>query len=284
MSHEAKRNSVLMILIMFCTITIIWTNYIFTKNVVTKVNNTLLENEYEKLWWKDNYTILQELQKREMLWYLESLKKEQPDLIKEILELEKDNKYKILNQNIINDLKKDSYISWSSWATITMIEFSDLECPFCITQHNEWIQKQILENYSDKVNYMFKNFPLPSHKNAQIEAEAAKCVEKVAWWEKYIEYIDLIYNNTKWGWEWFKVEDLAPFAEKISVNKEELETCLSESATKDLVTKEFKQWIMLEIDSTPSNLIFNNKTWEYIIITETIDYKKLEEIILDLSK
>jgi hypothetical protein len=41
---------------------------------------------------------------------------------------------------------------------------------------------------------------------------------------------------------------------------------------------------MLEIDSTPSNLIFNNKTWEYIIITETIDYKKLEEIILDLSK
>jgi DMSO reductase anchor subunit len=46
---EAKRNSMLMIVMILCTVTIISTNYMFNKQTVIDVNNTLTENEYKKI-------------------------------------------------------------------------------------------------------------------------------------------------------------------------------------------------------------------------------------------
>ena len=283
---EAKRSSLLMIMLILCTITIIWTNYTFNQKIIIDINESMMENEYKKIWWKDNYLILQEIQKREIVGYLNKIRVEQPDLIKEILEkkIESTNDYKTLNDNIINDLKKDAFILWNSWALITIIEFSDLECPFCIKSHNEWVNEKTLKNNPDKVNLIFKNFPLPIHKNATIEAEASKCVQNIAWWEKYLEYIDWIFKNTEWGWEGFKIEELNQLAEKLEVNIEEFETCLTNSDSKEQVSREFKQWTMLWINSVPSNLILNNKTGKYIIITEVVDYDDMENIIEEISK
>jgi len=282
-NNDAQRNSILMILILFCTITIIWTNYIFTKKTINDINKTLIENEYKKIWWKENYLIMQEIQKREIIWYIDKIKAEQPELIKEILE-KKDINIKKLNQNIIDDLKKDTTVLWNSWALISIIEFSDLECTYCIKQHKSWINNKILESYSGTTNYIFKNFPLPIHKNAKKEAVAAKCVEKLNWWEKYLKYIDNIFNTTKWGWEWFKINTLSILAQKLEINKDEFEKCLNKWSIEKEVEREFKQWIMLWINSVPSKIILNNKTWKYYIINEIIGYKELEKIINEISK
>jgi len=277
-TNEAKRNSVLMIVILLCTITIIWTNYIF----IEKLLSDLKENEYKKIWWKENYLIMQELQKREIVWYINKIKEEKPELIEEILNKKDD--FKVLNENIIKDLKKDTSISWNSGATVSIIEFSDLECPYCITNHNSWINKKILEKNKDKVNYIFKNFPLPNHANSKIEAEAAKCVENISWWDKYMEYIDNIFNTTVWGWEWFKIEELYVLAEKLEINKEEFKNCLDNRKLKEQVEREFQQWVMLWINSVPSTLIINNESWKYKIISESIKLEDLELIINDISK
>jgi predicted DsbA family dithiol-disulfide isomerase len=89
---------------------------------------------------------------------------------------------------------------------------------------------------------------------------------------------------TTWGWEWFRIEDLAPLAEDLWVNTEDFNTCMSEWSTKNQVEREFKQWVMLGINSVPTNIIINNETWEYIIVSETINYEQMEEIINDISK
>lgn len=283
MKTSAKRNSILMLVILLCTITIILTNYIFTKDIINSMNETLIEIEYKKIWWKENYLIMQEIQKREILWYIDIIKKEQPELIKEILNKQSiDNnktEYKILNENIIKDLKKSTSIVWNSWALISIIEFSDLECPFCIIQHIEWNNTKILEKFENNVNYIFKNFPLPTHKNAKIEAQAVKCIENLEWWDKYHKYIDSIFNNTKWGWEWLKQEKLINLTDDFIINKENFEQCLKNWDTKEQVEKEFKQWIMLWINSVPSTVVINNKTWKYTIISEAIKYEELENIV-----
>lgn len=285
-NHHAHRNSLLMIIIILCTLTVIWTNYIFSQSIITDINNNLLENEYKKIWGKENYMILQEIQKREIIWYIETIKKEQPELINEILKKDDElrNKYKILNKEIIDDLKKDTFILWSTWALVSIISFSDMECPFCIEQNKKWTIKTAMENNIEKVNYMYKNFPLPTHKNAQIEAEAAKCVEKIAGWEKYLEYIDAIFNVTKWGWEWYKIEDLPKLAAELMVDENQFNICLWEYETKEVVKKEFIQWRMLWIEAIPSNLIINNETWEYVIISEETSLDDIEDIIVDISK
>jgi hypothetical protein len=54
-----------------------------------------------------------------------------------------------------------------------------MECPYCINYHKENISGQMLEKYENNVNYIFKNFPLPAHKNANKESEAAICVKNL---------------------------------------------------------------------------------------------------------
>jgi len=284
---HAHRSSLLMVIMVICTLTIISTNYMFTKSIVTDINNSLTEKEYKKIWWKENYMILQEIQKRELLSYLSSLKNEKPELIKEIFENQKNidsTNNNVLDINTINDLKNESYIKWNSWALITIIEFSDLECNFCIEQHKKWIYKEALDKNNDNVNYIFKNFPFPNHKNSQKEAEAGKCIENIAWWEKYLEYIDTIYSTTKWGWEWYDLQELPKLVEILGIDKIQFNDCLENWFAIKQVEKEFVQWRMLWINSVPSSMILNNKTWEYKIVSEVIDYITLESIINEITR
>lgn len=284
MSNEAWRNSILLLIIVLCTITIIWTNYIFLNKFSTIINNSIIQNEYKKIWWKENYIILQELQKRELLWYINKLKDEKPELIKEILELnEKWNEYKVLSNNIIFDLKKDSYIKWNTEALISIIEFSDLECDFCIKDYNENNISQLIESTGSSINYIYKNFPLPYHKNSQIEAEASLCVKKISWWQKYLEYIDNIFSTTKWWWEWYNLEKLVSLAIKLWIDENLFKNCIEKSETKEQVEREFEQWKMLWINLVPSKLIINNETWQYKIISEIVSYEKLKETIETLK-
>jgi len=282
---EAIRNSMLMIILILCTITIIWTNYLFSKQTVINLNNTLTENEYIKIWWKENYVLLQEIQKREIMTYLNKIRTEQPDLVNEILISNKEwENYKILSDIIINDLKKDVYIKGKTDATYSIIDFSDFECTFCIKEHNEQNISKVAEWEDSDINYVFKNFPLPVHKNSQMEAEASKCVEKIAGWEKYIEFVNGIFSKTKWGWEWFSLEDLNNLAKKLEINTDKFNSCLKAWETKEIVAREFEQWAMIWVKSVPSKLIINNKTWRYKLITEAMDASQLDWIIEELSE
>ena len=76
-------------------------------------------------------------------------------------------------------------------APVTIIEFSDYECPYCQRYHNETF-KQIIETYGDQVRYVFKDLPLTtSHPNAVPAAIAAHCAsDQGAFWE----YHDLLFS------------------------------------------------------------------------------------------
>ena len=293
MQENRKINYLLKIIILCSTFTIIFTNYIFSKQIVLDINNQMIENEYNKIWWKENYLILKELQKQEIIWYLEKLKKENPELIEELkqkaLEDAKNTnkeieKYEKLSMEVISDLKNNTFIKWNTWALITIIEFSDLECPYCIDYHKKNISNQILKNYWDRVNYIFKNFPLPAHKNAKKESEAAMCVKNLGWGEKYLEFIDEIFNNSKWWWEWFDLNNLTTVAEKMWVKKNEFEECYNNWTYTSDVEIEFEQWIKLWINSVPSNIVINNETWEYLLLSEIPELNDFQKIINNFLK
>lgn len=291
MSNTKKINYFMISIIFISTISIIYTNYIFSKQTILKINDQIMENEYKKIWWKDNYEILRELQKQEMISYIEKLKQEKPELIEELKQKANQEKlesnYKILAPEFINELKNNTFIKWGTWSLVTIIEFSDLECPYCIDYHKKNISNQILEKYPNKINYIFKNFPLPAHKNAQKESEAALCIKNLSSWTKYLEFINEIFNTTKGWWEWFDLNNLNLTVEKIWINKTDFEKCYNNwTYTKD-VEVEFTQWLKLWINSVPSNIIINNKTWEYMLLPEVpeeADFEKVIEEFLGYNK
>ena len=75
----------------------------------------------------------------------------------------------------------------SPTAPVTIVEFSDFECPYCKQFHNETLPK-LKQHYIDKglVRFIHKDLPLPFHQNAQLAAIAARCAQEDGkYWEAY---------------------------------------------------------------------------------------------------
>jgi protein-disulfide isomerase len=81
-------------------------------------------------------------------------------------------------------------------APITIIEFSDYECPYCRRWHTE-VFNQLRQEYGDKIRFVYRDFPLSSiHPDAEPAAEAANCAnEQGAFWQ----YHDLLFSGIDSG-------------------------------------------------------------------------------------
>lgn len=85
----------------------------------------------------------------------------------------------------------------SSSATVTVVEFSDYQCPFCARFVQQTLP-QLNQLYGDRIRFVYRDLPLSSiHPHAQKAAEAARCAGEQ---EKYWEMHDKLFaNQTTWG-------------------------------------------------------------------------------------
>jgi len=77
-----------------------------------------------------------------------------------------------------SDLEKGlegTYVLGNADAKVSIIEFSDVECPFCQRHVNNGTIDQVVEKYGDDVNAIFMHFPLGFHATAQKAGEAIEC-------------------------------------------------------------------------------------------------------------
>lgn len=90
----------------------------------------------------------------------------------------------------------NSSVRGKAGAPVTIIEFSDFQCPFC-SRANPTVKK-VLADYGDKVMLVYKHFPLVSiHPRAQKSAEAAECAKDQG---KFWEFHDQLFDNqTDWS-------------------------------------------------------------------------------------
>jgi protein-disulfide isomerase len=77
-------------------------------------------------------------------------------------------------------------------AKVTIVEWSDFQCPFCSRAYNT-VENQVLKEYGDKVKFYFKHYPLPFHPWAEpsaIATECAKLQDPEAFWKLYKGYFE----------------------------------------------------------------------------------------------
>lgn len=90
---------------------------------------------------------------------------------------------------------KDAVWYGNEKSTVTLVEFSDFECPYCNRFYDT--MEQILAEYKDKVKFTYRHFPLSFHVNAQKAAEAFECAkEQGKTWEMYDELFALSKSST----------------------------------------------------------------------------------------
>jgi protein-disulfide isomerase len=90
-------------------------------------------------------------------------------------------------------LKNPVYESGQKNARVTLVEFTDYQCPFCQRAFQQtWptIKKDYID--SGKIHFIIRDMPLPFHNNAKLAATAARCAGEQ---NKYLEMHDQLFTN-----------------------------------------------------------------------------------------
>tara|TARA_B110000116_G_scaffold45900_1_gene38131 strand:- start:742 stop:1374 length:633 start_codon:yes stop_codon:yes gene_type:complete len=164
-------------------------------------------------------------------------------------------------------------------AKITVVEFGDYQCTFCYKFHKD-VMKNINEKYikPGDVNFVYKDFPL-NGKASILASEASYCAQQQ---NRFWIYHDMLYDN--WGGEntgWITQEALSTFAKESELNLEKFNSCMknSEFQQKVLNNEQFAKEI--NINATPSFLIFNDTEVYRIIGAQP--FEKFELIFQELQ-
>lgn len=128
-------------------------------------------------------------------------------------------------------------------ATVTLVEFSDYECPYCKRWHDE-VFAQLLTEYGDRVKFVYRNMPIIG-RNAVQTAQAAYCAgEQGAYWE----YHDALFSyRYDFGGQAYEL-----YARDLGLDTDALLECISSGRYADEVERDLQTARDLGISSTPT--------------------------------
>ncbi len=142
-------------------------------------------------------------------------------------------------------------------APVTIVEFSDYECPFC-KRHFDQTLPQIISTYIDtgKVKLVFRDLPLSFHDPmATKEAVAANCAREQGGDEKYFEFHDEIFKRTISNGNGLDDAKIQTIANDLGLNKSNFDTCLSNPAMEEEVKEDFTDAGQAGASGTPTFII-----------------------------
>lgn len=142
-------------------------------------------------------------------------------------------------------------------APVTMIEFSDYECPFC-KQFFTDTESQIVKDYVDtgKVKIVYRNLPLPFHDPmSTTESIAALCVRAQSDDATYFKFHDLMFKNTTSNGTGLTKDQLYQFSDSLGLNTDALKTCMDDPKQADVVKKDIADATAAGANATPTFFI-----------------------------
>jgi len=163
----------------------------------------------------------------------------------------------------VEDLIDDDAVKGDKNAPVTIVEFSDYECPFCGKYYNTTL-KEITKNYIDtgKVKYIFRDLPLEMHHKAIPAANAAECVREQGGDEMYFAYHDTLFEHqsnvqvkTMEELEAHVkkyIVDLKKYAADLDIDQDQFNKCFDSGKYHTEINKDMKDAQELGIKGTPA--------------------------------
>ncbi len=137
-------------------------------------------------------------------------------------------------------------------AKVTVVEFTDYQCPFCRRHFNETYQ-QLIAAYGGRIRYVVLNFPIASiHPLAPKAAEAAECAHDQG---KFWEFHDVLFRDP----DRLDVEGLKHHATAVGLNRSRFDQCLDSGAKGDVIRKDMEDGRRYGVSSTPTFFINGEK-------------------------
>lgn len=133
-------------------------------------------------------------------------------------------------------------------AAITIIEYSDFQCPYCSRFHPTMLQ--VMDEYTDSVRWVFRHFPLSFHPEAVPAANAAECASEQG---KFWEYADALFENqSTLGGELY-----ATLASDLGLNSSKWQECYDAEKYTDVIDAQAQGGAAAGVSGTPGSFVID---------------------------
>ena len=151
---------------------------------------------------------------------------------------------------------------------VQVVEFGDYQCPACAQAYPT--TKRIKEEFEGKITFIYRQFPLPGHANAQPSAEAAEAAgEQGKFWEMH----DKLFETQA---QWSSLADpttiFVQYAEELELDKEKFADDLTGKVNKERISKDQSDGYEVGVTGTPTFFVNGKKQ-------NAFDYESLKSAI-----
>ena len=151
---------------------------------------------------------------------------------------------------MVPEIRSDEVIRGTKGAPITLVEYSDFECPFCSKGYDT--VTALLEQYKGKIQFIYKHLPLSFHEHAMPAAQYFEAI-RLQSLDKAGEFHDEIFKNfskVRTGEKFFK-----SIAKKLKVNMSKLEADLDSDIVKNRINEDLAEAKKFGFQGTPGFLL-----------------------------
>lgn len=145
------------------------------------------------------------------------------------------------------NITKDDHIRGDFNAKVTLVEYSDFECPYC-EKHYPTLKK-ILSDYGKDVRLVYKQYPLSFHPNAQKAAESSECASEQG---KFWEYHDKLFENQPTG---YSLDKFKQWATDLGLNSSKFNDCLDTGKYAQKVQADQAEGTSKGVNGTPATFV-----------------------------
>lgn len=247
-----------------------------------KVGGKQNMQEIQKLYGSENYknqqkqAIEQALSQLEMMAGIQQEPTQGDNIVAENVELDEDENEDFMAK--IDEIKQTAMIHGDKNARFTVLEYSELLCPYCKRQKVNATIENLIEKYPWEVNAAFRHFIV--HGAAAKLAEAMECVAELWTEENYFDYLiqTFSYNDT------VTQEVMLDIADELGIKSKDMEKCIDSGKYTEVVQKQTAEWRSLfGVSGTPGNVIIDNESGKFVLIPGAYPMEKFEEEIENLK-
>jgi protein-disulfide isomerase len=160
----------------------------------------------------------------------------------------------------------------NSNAPVTIVEFTDFQCPSCAQQHP--VLEKIVSEFGDRVRLVVRDFPLSQHPHAPKAAEAAEAAREQG---KYWEYVAVLFRNQSA----LEVGKLKQYASELGLDRNRFDASLDSGKFAEKVQRDVLDGDKLGVNGTPTFYIngkrVSDKSYEGLKTTIEATLKAIEE-------
>ncbi len=176
-------------------------------------------------------------------------------------------------------LKKDAYVQGDANAKITIVEYSDPECPYCIRQAADKTIENTIAAFPGSVNNIMKVVQGVNHPGTEYKSLAILCAGKLGWLAGYAGMYQNIFTASTPDTV-VPTAKIPDFAKTLGIDAAQLEACIKNGDTKSVYAANWAEFqTFTSSPGTPGNIVINNETGEWKLIAGAYPVDTFKQVI-----